>query len=517
MRSVHAIVFIVSYIALDAASFIHPLHGLNITPWNPAPALGLVYLLRNGRAGVLPLLIAAVLGELAIRGMPGTWWASLASALLLGLGYVALGYHLRAWLPPLSLLDERPLLLRWMLTVSLGTLLIATLYLSALLAFGLLPAEGWLDGVLRFWIGDAVGIAVLMPLLRWLFLERGRRLLREALGGRDAAVFVGSSVLVLGLAFGLGGGEGFKLFYLLFLPIIWASMRSGMAGAIYSAAWMQASVLLAVKLLDYSAVTIADLQLLTLFMALVGFFIGSVVDAQRRTSEELRQTLRLAAAGEMAGALAHELNQPLTALSAYAQACETLLGRGETGELLNQAIKGMLGESRRASEVLRRLRDFVRTGATRLEPVDLRAVIEQALASCRERARRQHVELHYRPAEAPQMLLADALQLEVVLRNLLGNALDAVQEAEQVPAWVRLTCEALPGERLQVCVEDSGRGLDEARAARLFSAFSSSKSSGLGLGLIISRAIVEIHGGSLWGEVGSHGVFKFVLPAMNPE
>ena len=115
---------------------------------------------------------------------------------------------------------------------------------------------------------------------------------------------------------------------------------------------IQFTPVVAVQVLRYSAVTVAELQMLSLAMALIGFFIGSVVDELRRASDELKQTLRLAAAGEMAGALAHELNQPLTALAAYGSACEMLLERGEQGDRLNAAIRGMLVESARTGEVV---------------------------------------------------------------------------------------------------------------------------------------------------------------------
>ena len=140
-----------------------------------------------------------------------------------------------------------------------------------------------------------------MPLFWWLSSERGRLLLKAAALCRETAAYVTLSLLATWVAFDLGGDSGFKFFYLLFLPIIWASARQGMAGAIISASLLQVEVIVAVQVLRYSAVTVAELQMLSLAMALIGFFIGSVVDELRRASDELKQTLRLAAAGEMAG------------------------------------------------------------------------------------------------------------------------------------------------------------------------------------------------------------------------
>ncbi|MCE1181692.1 MAG: MASE1 domain-containing protein, partial [Rhodocyclales bacterium] len=383
--------FVALYIALDAASFIQPLHGLNITPWNPAPALGLVFLLRRGSAAWLPLVGTVVLSEWLVRGIPQSWWASLVSALILAGGYIALGAYLRSRLVPANLLDDRTSLLAWIVPIVGGTLLISLLYLTSLHLLGLLPAEGWQEGVLQFWVGDGVGITVAMPLFLWMTSERGRILLRASIQRWETLGYFLFSLFALWVAFDLGDDSGFKLFYLLFLPIIWASARQGMAGAIISASLLQLEVVAVVQMLSYSAVTLAELQMLSLAMALVGFFIGSVVDEQRRTSDELKQTLRLAAAGEMAGALAHELNQPLTALVAYASSCELLLERGEQGERLNKAIRGMLLESGRTGEVVRRLRDFFRTGATKLESVPLSEIVDQAIRHYREKATIQRI------------------------------------------------------------------------------------------------------------------------------
>ena len=503
--------FVGLYVALDAASFIHPLHGLNITPWNPAPALGLVFLLRRG-PGARPVLVAAVLlSEYLVRGVPFPWWDSLLSALILSGGYLLLGEAFARRMPPSTLLDDRAALLGWMLPVVFGTLLNSLVYVSSLHLLGLLPPGGWLAGVRQFWVGDAVGITVAMPLFWWLSGERGRLALRAALPCWETLGYSLLGLLALWAAFGLGGDGGFKLFYFLFLPIVWASARQGMAGAIVSATLLQIGVIAAVQLLDFSAVTVAELQMLAVVMALIGFFIGGVVDEQRRTSDELRQTLRLAAAGEMAGALAHELNQPLTAMGAYASAYDALQARGEGGARLDAAINGMRAEARRAGEVVRRLRDFFRTGATQLEAVPLAELVAAAAAHYQAKARQAGV--RFCVAEVPElMLLADRLQLEVVLRNLLSNAFDAVAATDAGARQVSIRAERLPGERVSICVEDSGSGLGRQDLERAFESFHSSKSSGLGLGLVISRAIAETHGGSLWGEVADHGVFKLVLP-----
>lgn len=507
------LLFILAYVCLDAASFIHPLNGLNITPWNPAPALGLVYLLRRGEVGHWHLFLALLLGDWILRGGSQSWLAVIVPTIVLAYSYLGISRFLRQFLLPNSLLDDRHTLLKWLGTILIVPLISGVLYLSLLLIFGLLPSEKWGSGVIRFWVGDAVGITVAMPLFWWLSSERGRLLLRAAFHSRETFAYILAGIGLLAATFLFSNDKGFKLFYFLFLPIIWASSRQGMVGAILSATVMELGIVFAAQWLNYGAVTLSELQILGVAIAIVGFFIGTVVDEQRRASDELRQTLRLAAAGEMAGALAHELNQPLTSLSVYAATCNALLQRNESGERMQLAVAGLLRECQRTSAVVQRLRDFFQTGATRLELISLQSIVEAAAQAYRNKAERQGIDFVIDPL--PEVhLWADNVQLQVVVRNLLANAFDAVlnQDNPQTPRRVCLRAEVLTGHRVCVAVEDSGSGLSNDAALRLFEPFQSSKSSGLGLGLVISRAIAETHGGSLWGEVAGYGIFKLVLP-----
>jgi len=228
-------------------------------------------------------------------------------------------------------------------------------------------------------------------------------------------------------------------------------------------------------------------------------------------SDELRRTLRLAAAGEMAAALAHELNQPLTALSTYGSACQQLLERNGDVERLRDTIGRMVSEAHRAADVVRRLRDFFRTGATRLEPVALTELISTTVAKFSGKAQSLGVELAVEPIPAC-MLLADKLQLEVVLRNLLDNALDAVSEQPVGSRRICIQAKTADKRCVRVRIEDSGPGLSAGMAEHLFEAFRSSKASGMGLGLAISRAIAEAHGGDLAVETAESGVFVLTLP-----
>ncbi len=509
MQWLDAVALVVGFIALDWVSYFHPLHGLNITPWDPAPALGLVFVLRFGWRAALLIALAIFLGDAWIRDLP--FAVSAALAVLLATGYGAIGEALRRRLKSEEIFASRRGLFEWVLIVVAGTLVNSAAFIFALTAFDLIPIPEWTVAFVHHWIGDTAGILVTMPVIWMVSGERGRALLRLLATKGETAVLLVATAAALWIAFSVGAESEFKYFYVLFLPIVWAAARQGFSGAVLIAAVIQIGIIVIVNRLGFSSISVIEVQMLTVVLAVLGFFVGVVVDEQRRVSSELRQTLRLAAAGEMAGALAHELNQPLTALSAYASACDKLLQQGDTGDRFRDAVRRIVAESERAGEVIRRLRDFFRTGTTQLEPVVLEDLLTSSVASFSGRAEKAGIHLTLAPVP-DCVLLADRLQLDVVIRNLLSNAFDAVSNPSASKRLVHVAALMEGAGRVCIQVEDSGPGVSAASAAHLFEPFESTKSSGLGLGLVISRAIVDAHGGSLWAEIGGHGVFKLVLP-----
>lgn len=509
-------VLLIGYVLLDWASFIHPMHGLNITPWNPAPALGLVFLLRFGSRMVLPIFVAIVVAEAWVRGMTMSLTVLLLSAALLTFGYWAIATVIHRYLAEGVIFNERRGLLAWTTIVIVGALATSALFVMTLALSGYVPAENIRYAIFKFWIGDGTGIIVTMPLI-WMLLDAERRKQLMAVVVQPGFfIYLLLVSIAHWLAFGLGGETSTRYFYALFLPIAWAAARHGLSGAVIAAALIQFGIIVAVQTQNIATVTVLEIQILAAVITLFGFFIGIAVDEKQRVSQELKQTLRLAAAGEMAGALAHELNQPLTALSAYGSACEQLLERGETGKPLRDALRNMICESHRAAEVLRRLRDFFRTGTTHLEMFDLKDLLESATASFALRAQRDAVTVSLGEIPACRVL-GDRLQLEVVLRNLLANAFDAVASQSGEERRIRIVVAVEGDAQVCICIEDSGDGFDEARLSRLFEGFQSTKSSGLGLGMMISRAIAEAHGGNLRAEVGNHGIVKLSLPVEGSE
>lgn len=509
--------FIALYVLFDWATYIDPLYGLNITPWNPDPALGLVFWLRHGWRAALPWYVALVLGEWLVRGMPAGLPLTLLLSLWLVTGYGLLGAALKRAFGSGGVFDSRRQLFEWVLIVVAGTLLNDVVYMSLLSLAGLIPSGEWLAVVLRFGIGDIVGVLVSMPLIWMLSAAGGRQRLKSTVWRYETLGYLALAICVLTFVFGTIATSEFKHFYFLFLPVIWAASRQGLYGTALMVFALQLGIGGLVKWNNAVNIEVAQLQMLDAMLALVGFSLGIVVDELRQVSNDLKQSLRLAAAGEMAAALAHELNQPLTALGAYGKACEFLVERGEGGEMLKSAVQRMIAESGRAADVVRRLRDFFRTGAMRLEAVEAAQLVSAISQQFFTQLRQHGVQLQV-DEMPPLPMLADRLQVELVLRNLLANALDAVQEQPPGQRRIRVSAQLLDSQKhgrhscLQLTVEDSGKGVSEELLARLFEPFVSSKATGLGLGLVLSRAIMEAHGGSLWAEVGDHGIFRMALP-----
>jgi len=325
--------------------------------------------------------------------------------------------------------------------------------------------------------------------------------------------YAAATAAAVALVFLSPAAEQVKLFYVLFLPLILIATRYGMVGACAAAIVVQGAVIATGELAGYQALTVFEFQALLIALTITGLFLGVTVDERRRAEGELRRTLRLAAAGEMAAALAHELNQPLTAVASYARAGRTIAeAPAPDRALLLETLGKLVAESTRASDVVRRLRDFFRSGATHLAPVALASLAATVIERVRSRAAAQGVALSLEAQGDLPDVLADATQVEVVLRNLIANAIDAAAAgAEPRRVAVRVAREGAA--LLRACVDDSGAGVSEPDAERIFEPFETTRASGMGMGLAISRAIVEAHGGQLWAEAGRRGgFFCFTLP-----
>lgn len=504
--------FFGAYLFLDWLSYLHPLEPFRITPWNPQPAVAIALLLLYGQRWLPLVIVTSAAAELLLRVFPGAAWTNLAASLVLSLGYAAISYALAHVFPIRLRLDDHRDVLRLVFVVTAGTLLTGVLYVGTFLAGGIGTLERFPAAVLAFWIGDSVGILVTLPLLLMLATPERRAQFGAMLRRPETLAQAAATLLALWFVFGRHAEDHFKYFYLLFLPLVWTAGRSGMVGAALAAAAIQAGVMVGIYFTGHRALDVFELQGVLIALAIVGYFLGVTVDERERAAGDLRQSLRLAAAAEMAGALAHELNQPLAALTSYARAGQLLLkDPAVTPQRITETLDKVGGEARRAADVVRRLREFYRSGVKKTERVSLESIVDAVMRSLEPRAQAAGIAMRREGDAGLPEITADPLQIEVVLRNLLTNALEAVAglPAERRHVTVELAREP---RHLRVRVLDSGPGIPPEQSERLFEAFASTKATGMGLGLALSRAVIEAHGGRLWAVHGSGGELCFTLP-----
>lgn len=234
----------------------------------------------------------------------------------------------------------------------------------------------------------------------------------------------------------------------------------------------------------------------------------------REHQAELAHVSRVSLAGEMAAGLAHELSQPLTAITAYARGCLRLLARPTPElELLQEGIGEVVKQAERAGDVLDRLREFVRSGEVPRVLTEVSVLIEAAISLTRMEAMRQGVEIRARIDPSLPPVLADRIQIEQVLLNLLKNAMDAMEEANTGRRSILIAAREVT-HAVEISVADSGPGIPVEVRDSIFQPFVTTKPFGMGMGLSISRSIVESHGGKLrvMRRAPSGAVFFFALP-----
>lgn len=260
----------------------------------------------------------------------------------------------------------------------------------------------------------------------------------------------------------------------------------------------------------------------------VPYFTGFVHDltehqqTQARLQElqsELVHVSRLSAMGEMASALAHELNQPLAAISNYMKGSRRLLSENSdpNRSKIESALDRAAEQAIRAGQIIRRLRDFVSRGESEKRVESLSKLVEEAGALGLAGAREQGVKLRFNLDSRYDLVLVDRVQIQQVLVNLFRNALEAMA---QTPRRELAASNAkVADDMIEVTISDTGSGFHDDVKSNLFQTFFTTKETGMGVGLSISRSIVEAHGGRMWAETNESGgaTFRFTLPAASSE
>ncbi|HLR14069.1 MAG TPA: PAS domain S-box protein [Burkholderiaceae bacterium] len=233
--------------------------------------------------------------------------------------------------------------------------------------------------------------------------------------------------------------------------------------------------------------------------------------ASQRQQEKIQLTSRLTTMGEMASSLAHELNQPLTAISNYSMGAVALLRAGNVDqERLLTTLEKSAQQAERAGKIISRIREFVKRSEPRRKAVSVQQILDNAVALAEIDARKRQIAIVQDTPDTLRDVLADPILIEQVLLNLLKNGLEAMEKSDYPMLHIVVTEN---NDMIEIAVHDQGHGLDDHD--RLFEPFYSTKTQGLGMGLNICRTIIESHHGQLWADPNPRGgtIFRFTLPA----
>ena len=519
------IVFLAIYVTLNTLTGWYQFDGLGITLWSPDNGLSLL-LLTESVAFAPFVLIGEVMADTLIHRVHSSFPIIVTADLTLTIGYAVLAIILRDFLkfdPKRVRLSN---VLALLVAVPTGATLTSLVYCGVLYIAGSLQADQFYSAVRHFWIGDTVGMIVIIPAATsiyaffWSGFRRWSRYELVTLLVFAAGMCLGFATLIRD-----SGTKDFHLFYLLFLPIIWVAMRAGYVGAAIALLATQIALFLTATFLGYDPNELDIFQLLMLVLSITGLLMAAVVSERWQVSHllreqqgELMRVSSYATAGAMGMTLAHEISQPLSTVATYLHAARRMAQSGATAERVIDALKKAETEARRTSDILERIRDFVSSGGLELSSVDLIDMATKIRALCIEDANARNIEIEVEGVRPVPEVRADSIGMEQVINNLMANAIDASATREDGRGLVLVRI-SRRGDYVAIEVEDNGPGVVPEMQNTLFEPYQTTKTRGMGLGLPLSLQMVQKHGGVLrWEPKAPEGArFIVELPIEGPE
>ena len=508
--------FIAVYFALNLLTEWHEFDRLGITLWSPDDGLSLALLIES--VAFAPFVfLGAVLVDLSIAGVHRGIGVTIAAEISLTIAYVSLAFVLKNKLNFNIRQFRLPDVVTFLLFAPAAATLSSFIYCGVLYLGGELSADRVFVAIGHCWIGVALGMITIIPTTTVVFSS-----LSTPPSRWSGYTLFTISIFVLGICLGFAAlvGVGDKLYYLfnlLFLPVIWVAMREGYAGVALALVTIQLTLAVVTAFVGYNTTDFAILQSLMLVLSITGLLLGAVTtdrqDAALRLREQKRELARMlsnARAGAMGMALAHEVSQPLSTVATYLHAARRLLQSSVASEPVMDALVKAEAEAHRAREVLERIRDFVSNGNLNLEALDLSAIAQKIVALCGEEAAERGIQVEVESVGPVPPVQADRVQIEQVLINLVGNAIDAASERSDARGRVIIRI-ATHADAVAIEVEDNGKGVASELADNIFDAYQTTKPRGMGLGLHLSRRIVQRHAGRLWWEPVRTGGARFVV------
>lgn len=509
--------YLAGYVALDWISFIQPFAPFGITPWNPSPGLSFILVLLFGQRFLPLLFVAPLMADLLVRHLPLSIGIEFLTSLLIGAIYsLALNFLLSPRLRFGAALSSSRDLMLLLSVAGVSAAFVAVSYVGILMLGGYLVPADFPAAAMRYWVGDVIGIAVLAP-AGLIALTRGTTVKISFETGFQVLAIVASLVLV----FMDIESHQLQLFYILFLPVFWIAARAGLEGATVGILVTQLGLIFGFQYLSLDHVNLTAFQAVMIVLAITGLAAGTLVTERRKAESQLHlhqdslaNLARIGSMGQLAAAIAHEINQPLMAAGTYTRLVSASLHDqiGPNRSIAETAEKAA-AQVQRAADVVRHLRALIRLDKSDRAPIQIERIVKEALAICQPDLERTHIATSLSiPAGLPAVI-ADMLQIEQVVLNLVRNAIDAIEKQDDPVRRIEIAARALDGDFVEISVCDSGPGFDPALLESPPLPFVSAKDGGLGIGLSLCRSIVESHQGTLRLATDERGArVAFTLP-----
>jgi signal transduction histidine kinase len=505
------IAYLIIFVLLDWISYVEPYAPFASTPWNPQTGVSVALILMFGPRMIPFLFMAPMLTDLAVRQLPVPLIIELWRAFLIGGVYAAAGLFL---LHPKLRFDRalrslRDLLLL-MIVTALSAAAVAAGYVGAIVAADLMPAADFVSAVLRYWVGDVIGITVVTP-FALTFWKRRSGLRVSAESWLQVAAILAALTLVI----------GYGRFYVVFLPIIWMAVRTGIEGASVGVLITELGLIVGMQLFPAAAPDLATFQTLLLALAASGLIAGVLVTERNRTETQLRlhqeslaRLARLGSVGELAAAIAHEINQPLMAAGTYTRLVADAIRADHLDvETVAETALKAAAQVERAASVVRHLRALVRLDRSNRAACRVDQIVRETIDLCQPDLDRLKLSVSTAIAADLPPVMVDKLEIEQVLLNLMRNSMEAIGQTEH--GIISIEGAVADVEFVKVRVHDSGSGFP-VDLVDPFLPFFSTKKKGLGIGLPLCRSIIEAHGGRIWIDADSPGAsIVFTLPLAN--
>ena len=502
--------YVVAYVAMVWVSLAFASTPFGIVPWGPETGLSFAAFFVLGKR-IWPFMVVAVAAaDLIVRGHDFPLAAQIFAPMIIGGGYAIaltiLANPMWRFDPALRTFRDVQLLEA---TAIVSSILIALGYAAVLVVTGILPRAESGPAVFEFATADLIGISVIAPFL--LLLHASGRVPRPTLENLMQAA---SIIAALVLAFGFASLPHFRLFNVIFFPIIWIALRHGLQGTTWGLLFTQVGLIAALSTLGDQAGNLAAFQGLMLVLAFTGLAIGGLVTERRRVEQQLRlnqesgaEIFRLGSAGELATAIAHEINQPLTAISNYTRLIQQYLedGMGDRAMAIEAASK-VAAQVGRTDAVVKSFRDLVKRGRPQMKPERVPEVFRETLGLISPTLQREGVDVSVSIERGIRRIMIDKLQIEQVLINLISNAVEAMaaNTSGEKRLWLRAQ-NTTDAKEVEITVSDNGPGFPPEFDIRRPALLASAKEDGLGVGLSFGRTIVESHGGQLMIGGGPDG------------